>query len=143
MKREDHSEDKEEFGSDTRWEVVQVLEQNLADFMMPDVTWTGGISELKKKLAAAKSAAKDPRVFEIWARGIASTKTSGWDVLDPQRMSYIQDLRLAHALYEGLLRWDNSDFSIQPGAGVMVRLSDSIGLDLGGELLHPLLDLLA
>lgn len=32
----------------TRWEVVQVLEQNLADFMMPDVTWTGGISELKK-----------------------------------------------------------------------------------------------
>ncbi len=32
----------------TRWEVVQVLEQDLADFMMPDVTWTGGISELKK-----------------------------------------------------------------------------------------------
>ena len=32
----------------TRWEVMAVLEQNLADFMMPDVTWTGGISELKK-----------------------------------------------------------------------------------------------
>ncbi len=32
----------------TRWEMVAVLEQNLADFLMPYVTWTGGISELKK-----------------------------------------------------------------------------------------------
>jgi galactonate dehydratase len=32
----------------TRWEFVAVLEQDLADFLMPDVTWTGGISELKK-----------------------------------------------------------------------------------------------
>ncbi len=32
----------------TRFEFVPVLEQRLADFIMPDVTWTGGISELKK-----------------------------------------------------------------------------------------------
>ena len=32
----------------TRWEFVAVLEQDLTDFLMPDVTWTGGISELKK-----------------------------------------------------------------------------------------------
>ena len=32
----------------TRFEFVPVLEQRLADFLMPDVTWTGGISELKK-----------------------------------------------------------------------------------------------
>ena len=32
----------------TRWEFVPVLENELADFIMPDVTWTGGISELKK-----------------------------------------------------------------------------------------------
>jgi galactonate dehydratase len=32
----------------TRWEFVPVFEQELADFVMPDVTWTGGISELKK-----------------------------------------------------------------------------------------------
>ena len=32
----------------TRWEFTDVLEQNLADFLEPDVTWTGGISELKK-----------------------------------------------------------------------------------------------
>ena len=32
----------------TRWDFLPVFEQNLADFVMPDVTWTGGISELKK-----------------------------------------------------------------------------------------------
>ncbi|QGN34760.1 mandelate racemase/muconate lactonizing enzyme family protein [Microlunatus sp. Gsoil 973] len=32
----------------TRWDFVPVFEQKLADFAMPDVTWTGGISELKK-----------------------------------------------------------------------------------------------
>jgi galactonate dehydratase len=32
----------------TRWEFVQIFEQKLADYVMPDVTWTGGITELKK-----------------------------------------------------------------------------------------------
>jgi len=32
----------------TRFEFVEVLENRLADYIMPDVTWTGGISELKK-----------------------------------------------------------------------------------------------
>jgi galactonate dehydratase len=32
----------------TRWEFTPILENNLADFIMPDVTWAGGISELKK-----------------------------------------------------------------------------------------------
>ena len=32
----------------TRWEFVPILEKELADYIMPDVTWTGGISELKK-----------------------------------------------------------------------------------------------
>ena len=31
----------------TRWEFVPILENELADYIMPDVTWTGGISELK------------------------------------------------------------------------------------------------
>ncbi|MDY7109166.1 MAG: peptide ABC transporter substrate-binding protein [Planctomycetota bacterium] len=44
--------------------------------------------------------------------------------LDPQRMSYLQDLRLAHALYEGLVRWDNYDFSILPAAAEMPAISD-------------------
>jgi galactonate dehydratase len=32
----------------TKWDFATILENNLADYIMPDVTWTGGISELKK-----------------------------------------------------------------------------------------------
>mgnify|MGYP000260874674 CR=1 FL=1 len=32
----------------TRWDFVAIFENKLADYVMPDVTWTGGISELKK-----------------------------------------------------------------------------------------------
>ena len=32
----------------TRWEFVPIFENELADYVMPDVTWTGGISEMKK-----------------------------------------------------------------------------------------------
>ena len=32
----------------TRYEFVPIFEQELADYVMPDVTWCGGISELKK-----------------------------------------------------------------------------------------------
>jgi oligopeptide transport system substrate-binding protein len=34
--------------------------------------------------------------------------------LDPQRMSWLQDFRMAYALYEGLVRWDTGDFSVVP-----------------------------
>ena len=39
----------------TRWDFVPVLESGLADFVMPDVTWTGGISELKKIATMAEA----------------------------------------------------------------------------------------
>lgn len=39
----------------TRWEFVPIFEGGLADFVMPDVTWTGGISELKKIATMAES----------------------------------------------------------------------------------------
>jgi galactonate dehydratase len=39
----------------TRWDFVPVLESRLADFVMPDVTWTGGISELKKIATMAEA----------------------------------------------------------------------------------------
>jgi galactonate dehydratase len=32
----------------TRWEFVPIFENGLADYVMPDVTWAGGITELKK-----------------------------------------------------------------------------------------------
>lgn len=39
----------------TRWDFVPVLENRLVDFVMPDVTWTGGISELKKIATMAEA----------------------------------------------------------------------------------------
>jgi galactonate dehydratase len=39
----------------TRFEFVPVLERRLADFIMPDVTWTGGITELKKIATMAEA----------------------------------------------------------------------------------------
>jgi len=39
----------------TRWEFIEIFEKELADFIMPDVTWTGGISELKKIATLAES----------------------------------------------------------------------------------------
>jgi galactonate dehydratase len=39
----------------TRFEFVPVLERRLADFLMPDVTWTGGITELKKIATMAEA----------------------------------------------------------------------------------------
>jgi galactonate dehydratase len=32
----------------TKWDFVPILQDRLADYIMPDVTWTGGITELKK-----------------------------------------------------------------------------------------------
>ncbi len=39
----------------TRWEFIPILENELADFIMPDVTWTGGISEIKKIATLAEA----------------------------------------------------------------------------------------
>jgi len=39
----------------TRWDFVPIFENGLADFIMPDVTWTGGISELKKIATMAEA----------------------------------------------------------------------------------------
>ena len=39
----------------TRWEFADVLREGLTEYAMPDVTWTGGISELKKISALAET----------------------------------------------------------------------------------------
>ncbi|MCZ6445713.1 MAG: peptide ABC transporter substrate-binding protein [Planctomycetota bacterium] len=46
--------------------------------------------------------------------------------LDPQRMSWLQDFRIAYALYEGLVRWDNKDFSIEPAAAEWTLSEDRL-----------------
>lgn len=44
--------------------------------------------------------------------------------LDPQRMSYLHDFRVGYALYEGLVKWNNEDFSIEPGVAESWTISD-------------------
>ena len=39
----------------TRYEFLPVLSRHLSDYVMPDVTWTGGISELKKIATLAET----------------------------------------------------------------------------------------
>ncbi len=44
--------------------------------------------------------------------------------LDPQRMSYNQDIRLCYSIFEGLTRWDNDTFEILPAAAERWEISD-------------------
>jgi len=44
--------------------------------------------------------------------------------LDPQRMSWLQDFRIAYNIYEGLVRWDNDTFEIEPAIARSWDLSD-------------------
>lgn len=44
--------------------------------------------------------------------------------LDPQRMSYEQDLRIAHSIYDGLVRWNPYTFDIIPGVAESWSLDD-------------------
>ena len=43
--------------------------------------------------------------------------------LDPQRMSYMQDFRMAYALYESLVRCNNADLAIEPAAADLPEIS--------------------
>jgi len=47
-----------------------------------------------------------------------------FNTLDPQRMSYLQDFRLAYGIYEGLVRWDNDTFEIDPAIALSWDISD-------------------
>ena len=47
--------------------------------------------------------------------------------LDPQRMSWLQDFRMAYALYEGLARWNNTDYSLEPATASLFIVSPFAG----------------
>ena len=44
--------------------------------------------------------------------------------LDPQRMSWLTDMQAAYCLYEGVVRWNTDDFSIEPAAAETFAVSD-------------------
>jgi len=47
-----------------------------------------------------------------------------FNTLDPQRMSYLQDFRLAYGIYEGLVRLDNDTLAIDPAGAHAWELSE-------------------
>lgn len=47
-----------------------------------------------------------------------------FNTLDPQRMSYLQDFRLAHGIYEGLVRLDNETMLPEPAGASSWTISD-------------------
>ncbi len=44
--------------------------------------------------------------------------------LDPQRMSWLTDMQIAYCLYEGLVRWNTEDFSIELAAADHLEMSN-------------------
>jgi oligopeptide transport system substrate-binding protein len=44
--------------------------------------------------------------------------------LDPQRMSWLSDMQIGYCLYEGLVRWNTEDFSIEPAAAERFEVSE-------------------
>lgn len=44
--------------------------------------------------------------------------------LDPQRMSWLSDMQIAYCLYEGLVRWNTEDFSIEPAGAEDFTVSE-------------------
>ena len=44
--------------------------------------------------------------------------------LDPQRMSWLNDMQVAYCLYECIVRWNTDDFSIEPAAAETYTVSD-------------------
>jgi oligopeptide transport system substrate-binding protein len=44
--------------------------------------------------------------------------------LDPQRMSWLSDMQIGYCLYEGLVRWNTEDFSIEPAAADRFEVSE-------------------
>ena len=79
-----------------------------------------GLILLLGTLLAAVIAAEDrrPRAEVVFAQ-VADCYT-----LDPQRMTYMQDLRLARGLFEGLLRTDPDTGAIEPGVARSWTVSD-------------------
>ncbi len=51
-------------------------------------------------------------------------QTTDLFTLDPQRVSYQQDIRMSFALFEGLVRWDNETYEILPGVAERWEVSD-------------------
>lgn len=106
----------------TRWDFIPVFENELADFAMPDVTWTGGISELKKiaTLAEAYYVPTSPHD----AAGPVNLVAGGHVMITVPNFYRIESSRHDLGRYNQFLRTplDNSDGRLklpqEPGLGL-------------------------
>ena len=110
----------------TRYDFVPILEQRLADFLMPDIAWTGGISELRR--IAAMSEAYYVRFSPHDALGPVAI-TSGFHVCMTTPNLYRQEC--LHTWFEDFPKVIKPMFDYHDGA---IWPSDRPGL--GVELDH-------
>ena len=114
----------------TRWEFVPIFEKELADYIMPDVTWTGGISELKK-IATMAEAYYIP-VSPHDASGPINVVAGGHVMLTVPNCYRVETHRWDLSQYNVFIDkpLDNTDGAL--------HLSDTPGLGLpGGGAAHP------
>ena len=119
----------------TRFDFAPLLAQRLADYIMPDVVWTGGISELKKiaTMAEAHYLPISPHNAQGPGQILAGAHVS---------MSVPNFYRLEHALsckasYDRFLqvplKWEGNRFHLEdrPGLGV------DLDMEQVKAMLHP------
>jgi galactonate dehydratase len=114
----------------TRWGFIPVFEGELADFVMPDVTWTGGISELKK-IATLAEAYYVP-ISPHDASGPVNLIAGGHVMITVPNFYRIESSRYDLSEYNRFLRTplDNADGRLRLPSGA------GLGLDLDIDYLR-------
>jgi galactonate dehydratase len=110
----------------TRWDFVPIFEQRLADYVMPDITWTGGISELKK-IATMAEAYYIP-ITPHDAAGPINVVAGAQVMMTVPNFYRLETSRHDLSKYDGLIDrpLDNS--------GGRLKLNDAPGLGIGMNL---------
>jgi galactonate dehydratase len=110
----------------TRWEFVPIFEHELADYVMPDVTWAGGISELKK--IATMAEAHFIPISPHDASGPINVVAGAHVMMTVPNFYRLETSRYDLSKYNRLIEepLDNSDgrlkLSRQPGLGVAMNM---------------------
>ena len=119
----------------TRWDFVPVFEDGLADYIMPDVTWTGGISELKKiaTMAEAYYIPISPHNAQGPGQILAGAHTM-MGVPNFYRLEHATGFKPAYdSVLQEPLQWEGNKLKLwdRPGLGV------DLDMDKVKAMLHP------
>ena len=111
----------------TRWEFAPILEQQLADYIMPDVTWAGGISELKK-IATLAEAYYIP-VSPHDASGPINVVAGAQVMMTVPNFYRLETSRYDLGKYNDLPRNAARQFRRSPAPGGSARARDRLNMD--------------